>query len=128
MSFRDDFLNYSGVEVEPVDTPAGPTFVRTMSAGQRDRFEVEFAEDKERRRVIYRGRLVMHTCCDAEGHLIFGPKDLARINDLSMDVVEPIFLAARKLNGLEPDEQELMRKNSPGREDGPDSSTDSPSP
>lgn len=112
MSFRETLLQSgaSGFTVEPVETPLGRTFVRTMTAGEKDDFDKHATEDGK-----FRCRLLLLCCCDEAGRHEFGNKDLPELDKLPLTVVEPIVDAAMKLNKLGQKEQEALRKNSPDR-------------
>jgi hypothetical protein len=107
--FRDTFLQSrtSGFAIEPVDTPIGPTFVRTMTAGEKDEFDQIATKDGK-----FRSRLVMLCCCDADGRREFTARDLADLDAMPLTAIEPIVDAAMRLNKLGPKEQEELRKNS----------------
>jgi hypothetical protein len=107
MSFRDQFLKAKEPAPEPPDTEFGRVFLRTMTAGEKDELESEHGKDGK-----LRARVVMACCCDEGGRLLFGPRDLAAIDDLPLSVVEPIFDAAVKVNRMLPKDREALRKNS----------------
>lgn len=112
--FRDTLLNSrsSGFTVEPVQTPLGTTYVRTMTAGEKDDFDFHATRDGK-----FRCRLILLCCCDKDGKHEFGNKDLPALDELPLTVVEPIVDAAMRLNKLGPKEQEELRKNSPSPAD-----------
>lgn len=117
MSFREDLLrSASAGPIEPVDTPAGRTYVRVMTAGEKDDFDQNATKDGK-----FRCRLILLCCCDENGRHEFGQKDLPAIDALPLTVVEPIVDAAMRLNKLGAKEQEELRKNSESPAD--DSST-----
>jgi hypothetical protein len=114
MSFRETLFQAKGrFRIEPVDTPLGRTYVRTMTAGDKDQLEMSgFKEDKK-----FRCRVVMQCCCDEAGRLEFGNKDLPDLNDSPAEFIDPIFRAAWKLNGYDEADREELRKNSASRGD-----------
>ena len=105
--FRDDLFAASTDRViEPVETPAGKTFVRTLMVGEKDRFDTQAAKSK-----MFRAHLVLACCCDEQGRPEFQEPDLYRINDLPMSFIEPIVDAALKLNRIGVEDSETIRKN-----------------
>lgn len=115
--FRDIISNGHAVEIEPVETPLGPTFVRTISAGEKDDYDVNAAKDGR-----FRCRLVMLCCCDERGNREFTNEDLPALDALPFYLVEPIIDAALKINRMSRKDAEEIRKNS--RSQGPDSRSD----
>jgi hypothetical protein len=105
--FRDDlFAQPAGRTIEPVETPAGRTFIRSLMAGEKDRFDIAAAKSGE-----FRARLVQASCCTEAGQLEFTEADLHRINDLPLHLIEPIVDAAIRLNKIGPGDAEVLRKN-----------------
>lgn len=107
MPFRDELFSRPADRViEPVETPAGPTFVRTLMCGEKDSFDLGAAKDG-----MFRARLILACCCDEHGRPEFGAEDLRRVNDLPVHQVEPIVDAAIRLNKIGPGDAEAIRKN-----------------
>ena len=105
--FRDQlFARPADRTIEPVETPAGTTYVRTLMVGEKDQFDVGAAKDQ-----MFRARLVVACCCDQYGHPEFAPGDVFRVNDLPVHFVEPIVDAAIRLNRIGPGDAESIRKN-----------------
>lgn len=92
--------------IEPVETPAGKTYIRSLMAGEKDKFDVGASKDG-----MFRAHIVVASCCNEHGVPEFNGGDLLRINDLPLHLVEPIVDAAIKLNRIGPGDAEAIRKN-----------------
>lgn len=103
--FRDELLRATRT-VEPVETPLGPTFVRSITAGEKDELEQEHAKDGK-----LRCRLVVLCCCSEDGRPEFTAQDLPALDALPLSAVEPIVEAAIRLNRMSPRDAEDARKN-----------------
>lgn len=104
--FRDSLLKGSPHKVEPVETPAGKTFVRTITAGEKDEFDRQASKDGK-----FRCRLVMLSCCKEDGSPEFTNLDLPALDELPVTVLEPIVDAAIALNRIGQRDAEEIRKN-----------------
>jgi hypothetical protein len=110
MLSRDSFLNCAPPKVLAVEVPelTGTAYVRALTAGERDRFEVEHTKSADK---DFRARLAAATLCDQEGGLLFAPSDIPRLSALPASVLEPIVQAAVKVNRLGAADIEDLRKN-----------------
>lgn len=128
MLTRISFLAPQPLEKRPVTIPGlGPCYVRAMSAGERDEFEVALNKGKSR---DFRARLVAATVCDEEGDLVFSPEDIPALSALPAATLQPLVVAITALNKLgESDiaDMEAAGKNSPSGHNG-NSSSGLPSP
>ena len=106
MPFRDALIHSDGRRIEPVETPAGPTFVRTITAGEKDEFDREARKDGK-----FRCRLVLLCCCDQDGRPEFTNHDLPVLDALPLATVEPIVEAAIRVNRMAEADAETLRKN-----------------
>lgn len=101
---------------ELVEVPewGGSVYVRTMTAGERDRFEAEHRRRGESGDAYedIRARLAVSTVCDESGALLFTPADVPAISRKSAKALDRIFAAAQRLNGLSSQDVEDLRKNS----------------
>ena len=123
MLTRISFLAPQTLERRPVTVPGlGSCFVRAMSAGERDEFEVAHTKGKSR---DFRARLVACTVCDEAGELVFSPADIPALSALPAATLQPIVTAAVEVNRLsEADVKDLEEAagNSPGDRNGNSSS------
>jgi hypothetical protein len=105
------------VDVSEWDDSAERTtvFVREMSARERDDYEASLVTGKGKKTEVnfkdMRAKLAAATCCDADGTLIFRPEDVEWLSAKPVKVLNRICDAARKLNGLNEDDEEDTVKN-----------------
>jgi len=128
MLTRISFLAPQPLEKRPVTVPGlGSCYVRAMSAGERDEFEVAHTKSRNR---DFRARLVACTVCDENGDLVFQPADIPALSALPAATLQPLVVAATEVNKLaESDiaDLEAAGKNSPSGHNG-SSSSDLPLP
>jgi hypothetical protein len=103
--FRDTLLSSDGRKIEPVETPAGLTHVRTMTAGEKDEFDRQASKDGK-----FRCRLVLVCCCTPDGHAEFTNLDLPALDAMPVATLEPIVNAAMRINHLMPEDVDELRK------------------
>lgn len=110
MLTREQILGAADFKVEEVPVPewGGSVFVRTLSAGERDRWELYLLEGK---REDVRATLAARAACDAEGKLLFEPADIKALSAKSAAALSRIFDAAIKLNKVSKDDVEELEKN-----------------
>jgi hypothetical protein len=121
---REQILAGSDLPKELVPTPewGGDVYVRTMTAGERDRWESEhFADPK----TDVRGRLAAFTLCDEQGNRLFTSADIGALSALSCKPLARIWDVAIRLNRVTRGDVEELEKNS-GASHSADSSSDSP--
>lgn len=108
--FRDQLFAISiAPKIEPVDTPAGRAFIRSFSAGEKDKLEADVRKDPS---VSFRARLIVLGCCNEDGSQAFLPGDVHRIADYPISILEPLVEAIVRLNKLSPEDVEGLEKNS----------------
>lgn len=95
--------------VQPIDLPGlGRVHVRTMTGAERDRFE-------ETQRTVklanFRGRFAAAVLCDAEGGRLFDDSDAGALGALPSTVLDKVYDAGSKLNGIGNDHAEAAEKN-----------------
>lgn len=111
MLTREQFLACPKPTVEEIQVPAlgGAVYVRAFSAGARDVFEVEHAKAGTK---DFRARLAVATVCDVDGAPLFTSADVPALSALPASVVDPIVLAASRLNRLTDEDVDALQKNS----------------
>ncbi len=119
---RESFLAPHPCNLEEVETPAGTAYVRAMTAGERDRFDLAHAADPG---LDFRARMLVHTVCDEKGNLLFRKDDIPQLTALPAHLVDPLLEAAIRVNQMSSEDLEALRKNSEGRSE--DSSSGSAS-
>lgn len=120
---RDAFFAKPTLAREEVKVPAlgGTVFVRVMTAGERDRYDV--ATDEASRADVqgsFRARVTAFTACDENGKLLFTEDDIPGLAELPCSSFDPIVMAAMRLNRMTAEEVEGLEKNSDG---GPEASS-----
>ncbi|OJW11213.1 MAG: hypothetical protein BGO49_11140 [Planctomycetales bacterium 71-10] len=107
---REDFLS-APPTIEKVEVPAlgGHCFIRGMTAGDRDRFEAAHVDADQ---ADYRARIAAFSICDEAGVLLFKPDDVAALAEQFGAALEPIALAANRLNKPTEGAIEDLEKNS----------------
>jgi hypothetical protein len=98
----------------PCPALGGSVWIRTVSAGERDRFEERHLALKHR---DYRARILVLCSCDEAGQPLFTDADVAALSALPAQVLDPIVEAASKLNGVGGEAREEARGNSDGGQD-----------
>jgi hypothetical protein len=123
MLTRISFLAPQPLEKRAVVVPGlGSCYVRAMSAGERDEFEVAHSKSRSK---DFRARLVACTVCDESGDLVFQPADIPALSALSAATLQPLVTAAVEVNRLsEADVKDLedAAKNSSSDRNGNSSS------
>jgi len=104
---RDDILSERPVVVEPVEVRGhGQLFVREMTAGEQDRFQLAAGKDN-----VIRARLVAICACDELGKRLFSDSDVVALSKQPASLIDGIFDAAQRLNKLTEDAAQEMEKN-----------------
>ncbi|OAI54019.1 hypothetical protein AYO44_03815 [Planctomycetaceae bacterium SCGC AG-212-F19] len=121
---RESFLALAlqpAAVVEPVELPGGKgtAYVRVMNGFERDSYEESrYQIDSKTGKIKFsarnaRGELVARTLCDASGKRLFpndGEADILGRADAR--ILDAIFAAAKKLNGMTGEEDEALEGNS----------------
>jgi hypothetical protein len=133
-TLRDAILNAQDLPTEEVATDEWGAFgfptvrVRGLTAGEREKWERSVGgEDNSKRPTMIRERLVAMTVVDADGKPEFTEGDLKALSNQSSQVIVRLFDAARRLSGMQT-EEELEAANPSKGDPEDDSSSDSPSP
>lgn len=110
---KDAILGASDIQTEDVPVPewGGTVRICVMSGLARDVFisgegkpDAGFSD--------FQARLLVATAVDAAGERIFEPDDVERLQAKSRTVLDRLTAVAMKLNGLGPQAQEDIAKNS----------------
>jgi hypothetical protein len=107
---RDQILKAEDLKREEVPVPewGGSVFVRTMTGGERDRFEAAFVRDK----TDTRARLAAATICDEAGTLLFSATDIEALGRKSAAALERVFVVAMRLSKVGKADVDDLEKNS----------------
>jgi hypothetical protein len=104
-------------------------WIRTLTAGERDRFEASTVRERDGKRepdlTNLRARFAVLVLCDHEGHRIFDDRDVSALSAMSARALDLIFDVGQRLSGMTRQSQEDARKNSSPAPSG-DSSSASP--
>lgn len=108
MSFREA-LSAAPREraIDPIDTPFGRTFVRSLTVGEKDDWDTASQAGTKHPRV----HLAIACCCKEDGSPEFTEFDAGMLRDLPSHYLEPVIEAAMKVNKFGKQEQEALRKN-----------------
>lgn len=97
----------------------GSVWVRTMTAGERDAWELSGMKGDTFRRENIRARLAVVTVTDEQGALLFGETDIDALGKKSAAALDRVMGVAMKLNGLSKDDvEDLVGNSEPGQSDG----------
>jgi hypothetical protein len=97
----DDIFGADDLKLESVDVPewGGRVFVRQMSAGARDAYDVSQTDEGDKLNLTnFRSRLVAFTCCDEGGTLLFTQDQVEKLAAKSAAPLLRVFAAAKELN------------------------------
>lgn len=99
----------------PVQTRAGTAYLLPFTAADRDGFEQDYTDDRERGlSPNFRAYLLQACLCDEKGTLLFPDKEEGReaLSKLPADVAEPLCERASALAGMRKADREALEKNS----------------
>lgn len=113
MLSRDQILSASDLTFEEVNVPewGGKVRVRTLTAGERDKFEALMFSKEPQDRGDYRATLVALCAVDENGNRIFEDKDVPELSKKSAKAVNRVYNAATRVNLLSVDDQKELEKN-----------------
>lgn len=115
---RDDWLAAPRVRVEKVPVPevGQDAYVRSMSADERDEWEIGQylvnGKDVSTNRRQLRARLVVRCVCDEHGARTFSNEDLPLVGGMDSKIVDRLYEAAVKVNRLSDADVDDLEKNS----------------
>ncbi len=91
-------------------------YVRSLTSDERDDWEVSQylinGENVELNRRQLRSRLVVRSLCDQTGARVFADTDVATVGGMDSGIVDPMYDAAKRVNGLDKKDEEDLAKNS----------------
>ena len=109
---RDDVLNATDRKLIFVPIPEwgedGGVYVRTMTAGERDAWEMR---EQGTRVPRIRASLVAASACDESGSLIFTPDDVKALQERAAGPMQRIFNAITDLNQVSRTDVGELEKN-----------------
>lgn len=110
----NDILNSNDSTLEKISIPewGGDAFIRTMSGGERDSWEMYAAKQLEKtNNVNLRARLASLTLCDEKGNRLFKDDQVQALSKKSAKALDRVYEAAIKLNKLSDEDIEALEKN-----------------
>jgi len=120
---RENILNAVDIKTEVVSCPewGGDVMVRGLTAQERDKLEQSLYTTKKHgngfevvptKSDTIRVKLVVLTCVNENGDLIFTVADIDSLNKKSAAPIDRIFAVAQRLSGLTEKDVEELEKNS----------------
>jgi hypothetical protein len=91
-----EFIDYTVSQINKVIR------LRVMSGARRKKWE-EYNYDPKSgkpKNVDFRASLIAFSACDEKFKPLFGLEDIPKVSELPMNIIEPLFEAASKINGL----------------------------
>jgi xanthine/CO dehydrogenase XdhC/CoxF family maturation factor len=108
---REQFFAVKVPAFREVKVPAlggGSVFIRPMTAGERDAFDVAHSADG---RSNFRARVVVASACDQLGNRLFTAADIPRLSELPAYALNPIVEAAEAVNLFSDADVDELEKN-----------------
>lgn len=114
MLTKDKILAADDLPREKVECWGDFVYVRTLTAAERDRWEIR-CEDLKTKGLLsnVRASLLVLVLCDDTGKLLFTENDALELGKKSGKVLDELFDVARRLNGIGQEQVEAAKKNSP---------------
>jgi len=114
MLSAEDILSSKDDSLEKVSVPewGGDVFVRTMTGGERDSWELYASKQMERaNNVNIRAKLACLCLCDENGKRLFGDGQVDALGKKSAKALDRVYSAALELNKLTDEDIEQLEKN-----------------
>lgn len=105
--FAMDNLEYKDVEIKGLD---GSIRLKNMSIKDQLEFE-ELASKKDVNQKDLMLHLVLKSCIDEKGELLFSEEDLPALENYRADIMIELFKAILEMNSLSQDEVDSIAKN-----------------
>jgi ssDNA-binding replication factor A large subunit len=117
MSLREELLKPRKQRFEPFEAFGKQLSIRVLSAREYDLYDGQRLEVHGTREVKFnydniRARLVVLVLGDAEGNRVFKDGDVKAVGELPCDEVDRIYEAGLRVNLLNKQAEETIRKNS----------------
>jgi hypothetical protein len=133
---KDLLLQRDDLKIEKVELTRGHVFVREMTGHEKDVWEQSMLKQKpgtggiggkaleyETTLEDFRAKLAIVTVCDAEGNLLFEPKDVKTLNKMmSASNMEKVIEVAQRINVISQKDKDELLKNSEAEPDASSSS------
>jgi hypothetical protein len=109
MNLRDQILGADDLPRKALPIPEWKTtvWIRTLTGGERDRFEGRQAKDPY---IDVRARLAVMCLVDEAGANLFNESDIPAMSAKSSKALDRIFTVSVKLNGISREDLEELKK------------------
>ena len=111
---RNQILEANDLPKKEVKVPEwnGSVFIRTLTGEERDRFEADYAEMKEKKAIgNFRAKFLALAICDEEGKPLFTQEDVNSLGKKSARALQRLFNIATTMSGIGEKDLEEMVKN-----------------
>ena len=110
---RENIFSADDHKLEEIEVPewGGSVFVKTFSGTVRDEIETAIYSGKKKDTTNFRARVVVASCCDENGTLLFSSDDVPQLGTKSASALQRVFDKAVKLNGMSPEDVDELEKN-----------------
>lgn len=111
MDLREQILSKDDRPLSPVRVPEWDctVYVRVLSAGERERWELE--SDRYRSSALVRAAMAVASACDETGRAIFTPADVVPLAEKSAPALCRIFDKAIEVNKVSPEDVAALEGN-----------------
>ena len=111
MISKETLLSACKKRIEKVEVPleGGHVFVKSMTAQERDDYEITAMEIGAK--TFSRAMMVIFSACDKDGNLIFSSDDIEAVKNMDASIVQPIFNKALDLSYFTAEDIEELEKN-----------------
>lgn len=114
MDIKAAILNSTTKKIEKIDVPEWGTsvFMRTMTAGERDAWELAWLDRQGKGGVAnFRSVFLVKCLCDENGTRLFSDGEVEQLAAQDSKVINRLFEFAREQNGLTSDQVDELAKN-----------------
>jgi len=114
MDIKAAILNSTTKKIEKIDVPEWGTsvFMRTMTAGERDAWELAWLDRQGKGGVAnFRSVFLVKCLCDENGTRLFSDGEVEQLAAQDSNVINRLFEFAREQNGLTSDQVDELAKN-----------------
>jgi hypothetical protein len=113
MGLRDSILAADDSHRTKVDVPEWGTslYVRDMSGGERDQWEMVAFKDGKVSPEHFRAKLLVRCLCDEQGQRVFQDSDTEALSAKSATVLARLYEVAARVNGLTQGDVDELTKN-----------------
>ncbi|MGA0081795.1 MAG: hypothetical protein ACO3IT_08515 [Ilumatobacteraceae bacterium] len=114
MDIKNAILSSKTKRIQKVDVPewGTPVFMRTMTAGERDAWELAWLDKQGKGGVAnFRSVFLVKCLCDEDGTRLFSDGEVEQLAAQDSKVINRLFEIAREQNGLTTEQVDELAKN-----------------